>query len=409
MRWQPLILAAAGAYALDNDQAHGYTDVELAELPRTHVELTVNGREERLEMLYSERVTAGTDLEQHLRLCGAVGVSAQDLDECGCVAVRSVVRRAVAEPRAPPPMARSPAPHRPPPLHLPPRSGALRTEFLEAIAADRAARLCEALPLGDVARCAERAAASIRQHQRRFVETSDLGTPCAGVAEFEAAAYAPILDELSARAAALQYEYVEGGFWAPNLFDGVHRAAGTENVAVFALKRECYLARLLAVDAAAGGAPWVLGEVGGNAGHSAAMVLATFPHASVEVYDLCEHAYTVPNFEYLQGVFGKDRVSLACGDSRATLADAHRRRGAAAAAAAPRWDAVHIDGGHDFEVAAADLLNARALSKPGALVVLDDCALLEVGAAWEMAKDLDVVETDREGLCWKSNCYGTYR
>lgn len=131
------------------------------------------------------------------------------------------------------------------------------------------------------------------------------------------------------------------------------------------------------------------------------MVLSTFDRASVAVHDLCEHAYTVPNFEYLKSLYGDHRVSLHCGDSRETLEQA---RGAGRAL----WDAVHIDGGHDFEVAAADLVNARALAKGGALVILDDCELLEVNAAWSYAKDLGFVVTEREGLCWKENCYGRY-
>jgi len=44
----------------------------------------------------------------------------------------------------------------------------------------------------------------------------------------------------------------------------------------------------------------------------------------------------------------------------------------------PLADIVRIYGGHTFEVAASDLLYSQALSKPHALVVLDDCRDLQV-------------------------------
>jgi hypothetical protein len=169
-------------------------------------------------------------------------------------------------------------------------------------------------------------------------------------------------------------------------------------------------------------------EVGFNAGHSSALLLAAFPRASLRSFDLCAHAYAAANAAWLQAHFaaaatdgkapgssnthrsargarGRRRFSLTCGDSRDTLPAAAAADAAAAAAAAhadadadaaaavasspqgsatvdavaedagewPLADLVRVDGGHAFEVAAADLFNAQALARPHALVVLDDC------------------------------------
>jgi hypothetical protein len=43
------------------------------------------------------------------------------------------------------------------------------------------------------------------------------------------------------------------------------------------------------------------------------------PNGKVTSFDLCGHAYTVPNSERTAAAFGKDRHTLICGDSRVTV------------------------------------------------------------------------------------------
>jgi hypothetical protein len=74
---------------------------------------------------------------------------------------------------------------------------------------------------------------------------------------------------------------------------------------------------------------WLALEVGFNAGHSAALLLATFPRASLRSFDLCAHVYTKSNAAWLQTQFEASninrfngtypRFALSCGNSRETL------------------------------------------------------------------------------------------
>jgi hypothetical protein len=169
--------------------------------------------------------------------------------------------------------------------------------------------------------------------------------------------------------------------------------------------------------------------VGFNAGHSAAVLLASFPRARVASFDSCVHPYTVPNFEWLVERFGPERLSLRCGDSRSTLpaavaADASvagektetlgsdfqpgKARAAGIDGLSELADIVRIDGGHQFPVAAADILNGKALAKPGALMMLDDCGWPEVWAAWQFAIARGVLASERPGLGWGHSCIGRY-
>jgi hypothetical protein len=204
--------------------------------------------------------------------------------------------------------------------------------------------------------------------------------------DFEQATYAGICGDLSNLANL--HEKLEGNIWT----DGSK------------LEREALLMAVAGVDAAtaAAGTPsWTYLEVGFNAGHSAAMILSAFPRSRVQSFDICQHAYTRPNLKFLIQYFGSLRLDLVCGDSRLTLqaAQSHNRMPA---------DVIRVDGGHTFEVAVADILNARGLAKLGALLLLDDCEFPEVWEAWKVVTDLGFVLPIHAGLGWKSMCVGRF-
>lgn len=130
-------------------------------------------------------------------------------------------------------------------------------------------------------------------------------------------------------------------------------------------------------------------ETGFNAGHSTYMFLASRSDVRVVSFDLGEHAYVDLMKELIDTLF-PGRHELVKGDSRQTLpayADAHPER---------RFDLVFIDGGHEYEVAAADLANgARLGDRP--LVMMDDMVPSErfgVGPvqAWTEAVERGAVE-----------------
>jgi predicted O-methyltransferase YrrM len=59
------------------------------------------------------------------------------------------------------------------------------------------------------------------------------------------------------------------------------------------------------------------------------------------------------------------RHQLVIGDSRKTVPEYADAEGG-------RFDLVFVDGGHEYEIAVADIDNARRLAKPNGLIVVDD-------------------------------------
>jgi hypothetical protein len=129
-------------------------------------------------------------------------------------------------------------------------------------------------------------------------------------------------------------------------------------------------------------------EIGFNAGHSTYLFLASRPNVRVVSFDLGEHDYVDFMKELIDTLF-PGRHELVKGDSRQTLpayADAHPER---------RFDLVFVDGGHDYEVAVADLANgARLGDRP--LVMMDDMVPTSWGVgpvrAWSEAVERGEVE-----------------
>jgi Methyltransferase domain len=127
--------------------------------------------------------------------------------------------------------------------------------------------------------------------------------------------------------------------------------------------------RNFALFAAAGGS---MLEIGVNAGHSLILALSINPGLRYTGVDWCGHPYSKPCFEYLRASFG-DRVELIEGDSRKVLPYLVRTR-------RHNFDLFHIDGGHGFEFAHADLINTLDLSRDGDLILFDDTDILQLEA-----------------------------
>jgi predicted O-methyltransferase YrrM len=109
-------------------------------------------------------------------------------------------------------------------------------------------------------------------------------------------------------------------------------------------------------------------EIGFNAGHSAALFMIHAQQAEFTFFDLGEHKYTKPCYEYLRQKFPETQSKMIVGDSRLSL---------------PLWmqscreqlgtfDVVHVDGGHSESCAVSDLAAAIMLVRKGGIVILDD-------------------------------------
>lgn len=145
-------------------------------------------------------------------------------------------------------------------------------------------------------------------------------------------------------------------------------------------QRAHFQALLRTVAAERPGQPVNIVELGFNAGLGAAAFLEASPQAHVVSFDVALQPYVSACAQLLRLRF-PDRLHLVMGDSRNTVPRFATEVGG-------RFDLVLIDGGHDKETCRADVLNARALAGPRALVIVDDLMPhkeygIGVSQAWE--------------------------
>lgn len=109
----------------------------------------------------------------------------------------------------------------------------------------------------------------------------------------------------------------------------------------------------------------LIGEIGFNAGLSSYAFLESNPKAQVYSFDLGEYDYIKPAKAYIDVAF-PGRHKLIIGDSLKTVPEFHRTNPEL------RFDLIFVDGGHDYEMAKADLLNMKMLATKDTLLVTDD-------------------------------------
>jgi predicted O-methyltransferase YrrM len=108
-------------------------------------------------------------------------------------------------------------------------------------------------------------------------------------------------------------------------------------------------------------------EIGFNAGHSALLFLMNVAAGTKMVFfDICEHVYVLPCFEYLRSNFPHIEMDLQVGDSRTSVQRWMRDN------PNTKFDVVHVDGGHDHDVVQSDTTSAAALCREGGIIIMDD-------------------------------------
>lgn len=106
-------------------------------------------------------------------------------------------------------------------------------------------------------------------------------------------------------------------------------------------------------------------ETGFNAGHSALRFLAQSPMNKVFEWDIGDHDYARPAHDYLSKLY-PGRLTVTWGDSTKTLP------GFKSTQPDVSCDLLIVDGGHDHDVALADLVNFAALAATEHILTIDD-------------------------------------
>ena len=108
-------------------------------------------------------------------------------------------------------------------------------------------------------------------------------------------------------------------------------------------------------------------EIGFNAGHSSLLYLLANPKSKLTVFDLCEHKYTIPCFQYLQSVF-PNRLEMFPGDSTKTVPEFSSKN------PNTKFDLIHIDGAHVGDIPNKDFYNSLPLALD--IIIWDDTQLI---------------------------------
>lgn len=125
-------------------------------------------------------------------------------------------------------------------------------------------------------------------------------------------------------------------------------------------------------------------EIGFNAGHSAEIFLDTNPSLHLTSFDLGAHDYVAVAKEYIDKTY-PSRHTLILGDSTQTI-PAYKQT---------TYDLIFIDGGHDYDIAKADLLNCRRFAHENTLVLIDDTMFTE---GWSASFNIGPTQTWVEAI-----------
>jgi predicted O-methyltransferase YrrM len=126
-------------------------------------------------------------------------------------------------------------------------------------------------------------------------------------------------------------------------------------------------------------------EIGFNAGHSADLFLNTKESCTVTSFDIGYHSYCKIAKEFIDTKY-PNRHTLILGDSTKTIPTFQTDN---------KYDLIFIDGGHQYQVAKADLSNCKRLAHSDTIVVMDDTMYRK---DWETEWTIGPTRAWQEGL-----------
>ena len=129
-------------------------------------------------------------------------------------------------------------------------------------------------------------------------------------------------------------------------------------------------------------------EIGFNAGHSAEVFLQNNKELTLTSFDLGGHDYVMTAKEYIDATY-PNRHILILGDSRTTIPIYLENNKDI------KFDIIFIDGGHEYEIAKADMENCFHLAHKDTIVILDDTIFKQ---GWEAGWTIGPTRTWMEHL-----------
>ncbi len=106
-------------------------------------------------------------------------------------------------------------------------------------------------------------------------------------------------------------------------------------------------------------------EIGFNAGHSANLFLSTNSKIHLTSFDIGIHNYTKVGKEYIDNKYS-NRHNLIIGDSKISVPEFIKKN------PNKKFDLIFIDGGHEYDVAKADVINCKLLANEESIIIIDD-------------------------------------